>query len=111
MAAVIIKLADHYLEWSTISDAPTTRAMTLDEFWRYYSDQYGVVGLQGLPSRMVRVEAKGTSDVDDDSVDDTIDCNRAGAGETELTRAQLEDFYVRLRGRGPRPLGTKRGNR
>ena len=69
-----------YLEWSTIVDAPVTYGMTLAEFRRHYRREYGASGMRELPERLAFVEN-----------------NRAGAGETCLTLAQIVDHYcVRL---------------
>ncbi len=97
-----------YLEYSTIVDAPITWGMSLDELHQHIKDKYGSEGLRELPARLVRVEAKGTSAHDDASADDTIVCNRAGLRETELTMAQLVDFYCERRGSGEKPVGSER---
>lgn len=80
---------DYYLEWSTIVDAPVSYGMGLTEFREYYKQKYGTEGLAALPDRLKRVEEKGTSATYDKSVEDTIDGNRAGPDETELTYDEL----------------------
>jgi hypothetical protein len=91
----IIKLEDRYLEWSTVCDAPVSTAMTREEFLAHYRNEYGQSGMVGLPERMARVEAKGTSCLTDDSVADTVRFNRAGPEERCLTMDELVAAYVR----------------
>ena len=97
MGHSIIKLndgtRDYYLEYSSIVDAPVTNGMTLEEFKEYYRDEYGRDGFERLGQRLERVEMKGTSNYSDESVDDTILCNRAGKKETRLTKQQIIDVY------------------
>jgi hypothetical protein len=93
MPTLIIKLADKYLEWSTISDSPATYGMSLDEFKSYYRDRYGQAGVEWLGHRLARVEAKDTSSFVDASVDETIACNRAGPNESKLSKEQIIEKY------------------
>ncbi len=97
MGHSIIKLndgtRDYYLEYSGVVDAPITNGMTLDEFKEYYRDEYGRDGFDRLAQRLERVEARGTSEYNAESVDDTLVCNRAGKNETRLTKAQIIEMY------------------
>jgi len=93
MPRYIIKLGEHYLEWSTIVDAPVTYGMTLDDFKQYYQREYGLEGMRHLGERLARVEAKGTSAINHSDVKDTLAGNRAGEGETTLTRDQIYQAY------------------
>jgi hypothetical protein len=100
MPRYIVRLDDagiaYYLEWSTIVDAPVTSGGTLEEFQQYYRDQYGASGRRELPERLERVNRMGVSWAwREGTVDDLIRCNRAGAGETCLTREQIIDHYIR----------------
>ncbi len=95
MGRYIVKLEEHYLEWSTIIDMPTTFGMSLEELHAYVKEEQGNEGLRDLPRRLARVDAKGTSAHDDKSADDTIWLNRAGPGETILHREEIIEFYVR----------------
>lgn len=105
MGRTIIKLSDGktdwYLEWSGISDAPRTYGMTLDEFRAYYREEYGRDGFWDFDERMARVAAKGTSSLDSDDLASVVGFNRAGAGETCLTVAQLIDSYCVRRDEKP----------
>jgi hypothetical protein len=95
MPRYIIKLADKYLEWSTIVDAPVTNGMSLEEFKEYYKSEYGVQGLNGLEERLKRVEEKGTSSIYEGSVDEVISGNRAGDNEKKLTKEEIIEKYCR----------------
>jgi hypothetical protein len=100
MPRYIIRLDDggtaYYLEWSTIVDAPVTCGMTLDKFTTWYGEEYGRVGLEELPPRLERVNQTGVSRAwRGSTVDNLISHNRAGAGETCLTREQIIDHYIR----------------
>jgi hypothetical protein len=95
MPTYIVKMADDqgtpwYLFWSTVVDAPTTCAMTLDEMKEYYRDEYGRQGMRDLDDRLARVEATGTScRYPDSTAESTIGVvNRAGKGETWLSAEQ-----------------------
>jgi len=89
----IVKLGEHYLEWSTISDAPTTFGMTLGEFQEYYQDEYGNEGMYGLPRRMERVAEQGHSCLLPYTLDELLERNRAGSNETELTKEEIVQAF------------------
>ncbi len=77
MPKYIIKVADKYMEYSTIVDAVVTMPMTLAEFTAYYRERYGSYAMyEEFPTRMVRVQNKGTSSTGDCSVQETLRCNR-----------------------------------
>jgi len=108
MPHYIIKLetavGPRYLEWSTVVDAPVTYGMPLDAFTKYWRKEYGGDADRGdrLEARLRDVEAKGTDSFSDASVDATIANNRAGAGETRLTKEQIVEYYCLRRGRHPK---------
>jgi len=92
MPRYIVKLHDHYFEWSTIVDAPVTFGMTLDEFTEYYEAEYGHDGMRDLPERLARVEEYGTSGLCGQTPNDLISgYNRAGPDECYLT---LNEVYL-----------------
>ena len=94
MPKYIIKLAGKYMEWSTVVDAPITYGMTLKEFRRYYQQEYGRVSMHDLDLRMERVERKGTSSHLHSSVDDLIECNRAGVNETNISKDEIIRLFA-----------------
>lgn len=93
MARLIVKLGGKYLEWSTVTDAPRTYGMTLAELREHIRFERGEDGLAALPERLARVEATGTSSQDVVTVDELIECNRAGPNERELTKTELIAKY------------------
>lgn len=104
MGKFIIKITDptdqkdYYMEWSTIVDAPVTYGMELDEFKKYYQEEYGRQGCIGLQERLDRVAINGSSAIEPyDKVDKLIEGNRAGENETELDKEGLLDAYCRKR--------------
>lgn len=104
MPRYIIKLDDHYLEWSTIVDAPVTYGMTLEQFKHYYKDEYGAEGMRRLGERLQRVDDHGCSAFGE-TLDALLAFNRAGVGETCLTKEQIIDHFVHRRGN--QPVGTR----
>lgn len=83
-----------FLEWSTVVDAPVTFGMSPSELRAYVRDRYGSEGVETLDDRMARAVAHGTScRAPAYSFDDIVEGNRAGANETELSRAELVKFY------------------
>lgn len=97
MGRYIIKLDGHYLEWSTVVDAPVTFGMTLEELRDYYRGEYGYAGSQDLDERLARVEIHGTSAYSGRDVLSMIRRNRAGPGEVPLHVVEIIEFYVKRR--------------
>lgn len=94
MPRYILKLDEWYFEWSTIVDAPVTYRMTLNEFKEYYREEYGRQGMQDLPARLTRVEKQGTSAYPYTTADQLIQFNRAGDGETNISKELILEKYV-----------------
>ena len=61
MPNYLLKLKDKYFEWSTIVDAPISYGMTLEELLQYIGEKYGQEGMDVLPARLLRLDARGTS--------------------------------------------------
>ena len=97
MPTFIIKLEDKYFEWSTIVDAPVTFAMSRDELEEHIKEEYGNEGLRELPERLKRVDKQGTSCCVPLTVEDLISCNRAGDGESELTKEEILEKFEYLK--------------
>lgn len=85
-----------YLVWSTIVDAPITYGVSRGDLNRWWIDEYKSVA--GFDSTIANAR----------TVADVIACNRAGAGETELTAEQLVDWYFVRQGHGERPRGDRK---
>ena len=101
MARLIIKIHDDklnkdwYLEWSSIVDAPVTYGLELDEFKKYYKEEYGREGMSELQDRLDRVEKTGCSSRHGSTLDDILASNRAGEKEECLTKEQMLDKFCR----------------
>jgi hypothetical protein len=94
MGRYVVKLADKYLEWSTVVDAPITDGMTLEEFTSFYKEKYGSYAMEfEFPKRMERVEQFGISAYNYNNVDELIAYNRAGPEEICLTKEELIKEY------------------
>jgi len=61
MPRYIAKLEGKYFEWSTVVEAPVTKAMSLEDFKEYYKDMYGQRGLENLETLMPLVDKTGIS--------------------------------------------------
>ena len=90
MGKFIVKIRDYYLEWSTISDAPSTFGMGYIDFLHYYREKHGYAGMEELAGRLERVSKYGTSSLDRETPEDVILLNRAGPSESKLT---LDEIY------------------
>ncbi len=72
--------------WSTVVDAPVSKAMDRQEFTYWYH----ISGQDPLSERLARAEKYGTSAMDPPlSAIDLISGNRAGPKETELSFCDL----------------------
>lgn len=112
MGRVIILIKDRYFEWSTVVDAPVSPGMTLKELRRYIRRRYGTEGLSELAERLERVQAKGTSSLIHDSLEEEILLNRAGPRETRITADEIYELYTEKRadgGRGDQDTGSGAG--
>ncbi len=94
MGKCLIKLKDKYFEWSTISDAPTTYAMSIEELRKYIKRKYGEEGLKDLPDRLKRVEEKGTSAFDN-TLEEILYVNRAGEEEECISKKAILKKYTK----------------
>lgn len=84
-----------YMEWSTISDAPSSKLMTREAFEKHYLYNYGIVGAEELAGRIARADQRGCSVVWCDlTLQECIAENRAGPGESCLTESEIWDLYV-----------------
>lgn len=107
MPHYIVKLdtenGPRYLEWSTVVDAPVTYGMTLEAFTKYWHKEYGAgAGADQLGRRLRSVEAKGTDSFINASAEDLLANNRAGAGDTCLSKDQIIEYYCNRRGARPK---------
>lgn len=94
MGRFIVKLHEHYLEWSTITDSPVTFGMTLNDFVEYYKAEYGRHGQHDLEMRLECVEEHGSSAYENCYwLPNLFRGNRAGPNETELAEEEIYRAY------------------
>lgn len=97
MAKTIIHHNGAYNLYDTISDrAYFERAISLRQLQYFIQKEYGDSGLRELPERLERTHTKGTSAHEDDSLAETLCCNRAGPNETEMTINEFIEKYLTL---------------
>lgn len=95
MGRTIIKIEGEYFVWSSVVDAPITYGMTKEELKTFIKDEEGNQGLENLDLRLARVDAKGTSSMIHNSLEEQISFNRAGEDEKCLTLDQIYKKYRR----------------
>lgn len=95
MPRYIVKLADKYLEWSTVVDAPVTLGMSREAFQAYYLNLYGTKAKAELEERLERVDKKGLSARNGWTIEDLIRSNRAGPHETRMTEEEIIEAWCR----------------
>lgn len=92
----IIKITDnqqdYYLDWSTVTDSPTTYGMSLVKFKQYFLDRYGKDKTDLLEKLLRNVEQHGTS-VPNTSLQELVGYNRAGPNERSLSLAEIIKQY------------------
>lgn len=95
MPQFIIHNNGAYNLYSTISDgACFEQAITLNQLRNYIQKHSGDSGLDGLPDRLERAHAKGTSSHEDDSLAETLCCKRAGPNESEMSVNEFIEKYL-----------------
>ena len=95
MGRCIIKIKDKYFEWSSVVDAPVTYGMNKKELKEYIKSEYGNQGLKELPQRLKRVKEKGSSWASGEDLKDTIDFNRAGEHEEQISKEEIYEKYTK----------------
>lgn len=90
---------DYYFEWSTLTNAPITYGMPLDEFGEYYHQVYGEEGVNGFLERMKRVFKKGISTIQYD-LTTLLSTNRAGENGAHISNEEILERYSRENIRG-----------
>lgn len=94
----IIKLehekVPYYLEWSTVTDSPSTPGLTFEEFKEWYEEQYGKSAMLEFEVRIGRANKIGTSSALHHSADEVISGNRAGDKEKCLTKEEIIQKYI-----------------
>lgn len=91
MGRAIIKIKDYYLIWSSVVDAPVSFGMNRADLEAWLKEEYGRAGFPGWLQLIPVADERGTSFYERDSVEDTIDGNRAGPMGACLT---LDEIYT-----------------
>lgn len=89
MGRIIAHHAGRFFLWSTVVDAPVSRAMSREEMRAHLIVEYGRADTENHDRALDRAEAKGTSSLRGITLDDLIAGNRAGANETEATLSEI----------------------
>lgn len=90
MGRLIIKLADHYLAYSTVCDAPVSRGMLFDDFKVYWEREH--METDSLMRVLDRVNEFGTS-VPGETLRESLCLNSAGCNSSCLTALQIYQYY------------------
>lgn len=88
MARGFIKLNGMYVIWSTVVDAPITRPMDRDQALKE-ALFHGWWSREDAEQSLRRADDRGVSFAGFDNLDDLLVANRAGPGETCLTKDEL----------------------
>ena len=67
---------------------------SLEQLKNWYGREYGKSGMKALEERLGRAHNKGTSSQIDDSLEDTILCNRSGENESNLTNDEFINQFL-----------------
>jgi hypothetical protein len=89
MPKYIVHYEGKFFDWSTIVDAPTSYAMTREEYEKEYLLEYGRKGVEQLPERLERAIQNGTSSHRKMSFAELITGNRAGPNESEASIEEI----------------------
>lgn len=87
MPAYYVRIGPKIVRWSTIVDAPTHSFDSVEQVKEFHLREFGTSALRPWANMAKRLEV-GTSSTGEDA-DSLIWLNRAGKGETTLTKAQL----------------------
>lgn len=97
MTTLILHKDGAYNIYSTVSDnCLYGKALTLDDLKEKIIIHYGEFGMLELPRRLERAHATGCSSIHNETLEDCIQCNRAGPNETELTEEEFIHRYLTL---------------
>ena len=98
MPTWIIKSRDRYFLWSTVVDAPVSGPLTREELEAHVRDESGREGVERLPERLARADAKGSSDLMGHDLAGVLATYRGGGGRTKrLSEDALWKRYAAAR--------------
>lgn len=97
MPQLILHKDGAYNLYTTVADgACYESALTLEQLEEVIRLDHGEYGVLGLPVRLERAHRTGCSALDGQTLEDCIECNRAGPNETHLTVAEFVERYLTL---------------
>lgn len=98
----------YYFDYSTLTNAPTTCAMKLREYKRYYFDRHGPGSMSELAAHLQRADVTGTSAPHARDLRATIATNCAGPRAGYLGVQKLLDLVLSRREGDPRCKPSRR---
>jgi hypothetical protein len=109
MVDFIVRFADGdkecFVGWSTISDGPTTTPGSEADLRAHIQKHHGLSGLRDIDARLARCRHRGHSMHCATSLEEELNCNRAGRDETRMTVAQMVQYFLHDGGKGEPPIG------
>jgi hypothetical protein len=87
----------YYFNYSTVVNAPTTWAMTREEYETYYRRKFGPDGMRGLPDRLARADESGSSATKGVDFERMIAGNLAGPDKEKLNRDEMIALVMKRR--------------
>ncbi len=100
---------EYWFMWSTVVDAPVWVGMTLEDFKKEYLYQYGQMAKDDMDKAIELANQKGCGfRGTEHTLDWLIKDNRAGYGETELTKEEIIEWYCRKKENPPKGVGKER---
>lgn len=94
-----------FVEWSTISDGPNSVPLSEAQLRARVQKHHGLSGLLLLDARLARCRHRGHSMHCATSLEQELNCNRAGLDETRMTVAQMVQYFLHDGGKGKPPPG------
>jgi len=81
------------MEWTSVSDGPSSILLTEEQFRRYWREEYGRNRWHELAEVLLAVKERGTT-ARTETVDQIIKGNHAGEKGKTLTKAQIIEAYT-----------------
>jgi hypothetical protein len=100
---IILKIQNFYLEYSTVSDCPSSRGMDREQIRDYLLKRMGTTNEILIDEFLRCADETGTSTLE--SLDSVLFLNRAGLDETCLTIDEIYQYYCLNQRKGEKPLG------
>lgn len=97
MPQLILHKDGAYNLYTTVADgACYESALTLEQLEEVLRFEGGQMAIDGLPVRLDRAHKTGCSALDGRTLEECIECNRAGPNETRLTVDEFVERYLTL---------------